>query len=180
VVGGKAHVGKLSHGYVLGDYSTPHGSKTSIWAKAILNAYHKHEADEIIVEGNHGAAAVEEVIRLTQLTDYKTGETIVDGRFLKITMVNASRGKRVRAEPVAVVYEEGRGHMVGEFPMLEKELTTWLVGDASPNRLDALVWAFVGMKLINEKPPPAGVMIEQEHESYKSDYDSGRRLVFRR
>jgi phage terminase large subunit-like protein len=55
--------------------------------------------------------------------------------------VHASRGKQVRAEPVAAIYEQGRGHHVGRYDKLEDELCLWLPGDDSPNRLDALVWA---------------------------------------
>ena len=56
--------------------------------------------------------------------------------------VRASRGKAVRAEPIAAAYEQGRVHHVGEFPLLEEELTSWVPGDRlSPNRLDAMVWS---------------------------------------
>ena len=62
---------------------------------------------------------------------------------LPVELVRASRGKAVRAEPVAAVYEVGRVHHVGGFPNLETELTSWVPGESgwSPNRLDALVWA---------------------------------------
>jgi len=48
----------------------------------------------------------------------------------------------VRAEPVASMSERGKLHLVGEFPMLEEEMTSWVpdIGLKSPNRLDALVW----------------------------------------
>jgi phage terminase large subunit-like protein len=42
---------------------------------------------------------------------------------------------------VSVLFEQGRGHMVGSFPALEDELCLWTPGDPSPNRLDAMVWA---------------------------------------
>ena len=55
--------------------------------------------------------------------------------------VRATRGKEVRAEPVADLYRRGYVHHFGEFPDLEDELTTWVPGQGrSPNRLDALVW----------------------------------------
>lgn len=57
-----------------------------------------------------------------------------------VKLVHASRGKQTRAEPVASLYEHGRGHHVGSFPALEDELCLWMPGDASPNRMDALVW----------------------------------------
>ena len=58
-----------------------------------------------------------------------------------LLMYRSRWGKQVRAEPVAALYEQGRGHHVGSFPLLEDELCQWTPGDASPNRLDALVWA---------------------------------------
>jgi phage terminase large subunit-like protein len=59
-----------------------------------------------------------------------------------VKLVHASRGKAVRAEPVAAAAEGGREHHVGNFPELEAEMTSWVPGDRwSPNRLDAKVWA---------------------------------------
>ena len=61
--------------------------------------------------------------------------------------VHASRGKAVRAEPIAALYEKGRCHHVGTFADLEDEMTNWTPGDSdSPNRLDALVWAITELK----------------------------------
>jgi phage terminase large subunit-like protein len=55
--------------------------------------------------------------------------------------VRATRGKRVRAEPVAALYTRARVHHVGSFPLLEDQQTTWTPDDAtSPDRMDALVW----------------------------------------
>jgi Terminase RNaseH-like domain len=58
--------------------------------------------------------------------------------------VKASRGKVVRAEPVAVLYEQGRVHHVGAFPALEDQLiaftTHGYMGDGSPDRVDAMIW----------------------------------------
>jgi phage terminase large subunit-like protein len=57
-------------------------------------------------------------------------------------MVTASRGKSVRAEPVASWYEQHRIHHVGEFPALEDQMTGWCPTEPgpSPDRVDALVW----------------------------------------
>jgi phage terminase large subunit-like protein len=59
-----------------------------------------------------------------------------------LTLVHASQGKRIRAEPVAALYEQGRVHHVGEHAQLEDQLCTWdpLSSARSPDRLDALVW----------------------------------------
>ena len=58
-------------------------------------------------------------------------------------MVVASRGKQIRAEPVASWYEQHRVHHVGEFPALEDQMTGWDPAESgpSPDRVDAYVWA---------------------------------------
>jgi hypothetical protein len=98
------------------------------WATAAVMAYHRHKADRIVAEANNGG----EMVSLTIAT--------VDEN-VPVTLVHASRGKQTRAEPIASIYEHGRGHHVGNFPALEDELCLWTPGDKSPNRLDALVWA---------------------------------------
>jgi hypothetical protein len=100
------------------------------WAQAAITAYHKYKADCIVAEVNQGGEMVELTIK-----------TIPEARNIRISKVNASRGKQTRAEPVAAVYEQGRGHHVGRFDALEDELCLWVPGDPSPNRMDALVWA---------------------------------------
>jgi phage terminase large subunit-like protein len=59
-----------------------------------------------------------------------------------VKKVHASRGKYTRAEPISALYEQGRGHHVGFFPILEDQLCEWATGDDSPDRLDAMVWAY--------------------------------------
>jgi phage terminase large subunit-like protein len=63
--------------------------------------------------------------------------------YVPYTAVHASRGKRVRAEPVAALYEQGRAHHVGAFPDLEDQMCNFTPDgyDGSPDRVDALVWA---------------------------------------
>ena len=56
--------------------------------------------------------------------------------------MHATRGKLVRAEPIAALYEQGKVHHVGVFPELESQMCTY-TGERpkpSPDRLDALVW----------------------------------------
>jgi hypothetical protein len=60
----------------------------------------------------------------------------------RVTGVRATRGKVTRAEPAAAAYESGTVSHVGVLPALEAELVTWQEGQDSPNRLDALVWAW--------------------------------------
>lgn len=60
-----------------------------------------------------------------------------------VKMVIATRGKQLRAEPIAAFYEQHRVHHIGEFPKLEDQMTSWdpTESDPSPDRVDALVWA---------------------------------------
>ena len=104
-----------------------------------MKAYHTYAADRIVAETNNGGDMVELTIR-----------TVDEGVAYKA--VHASRGKRTRAEPVAALYEQGRVHHVGSFSQLEDEMTEWVPGDASPNRMDALVWALTELMLNKRKP----------------------------
>jgi phage terminase large subunit-like protein len=98
------------------------------WARAAVTAYHRHKADCIVAESNNGGEMVASVIRQ------------VDAG-VPVRLVHASRCKQTRAQPVAALYEQRRGHHVGSFPALEDEMCLWVPGDPSPNRMDALVWA---------------------------------------
>ena len=114
------------HGYVLRD-ATIQGSPLT-WATAAVNLYKELEANLIVAEKNQGG----EMVRSTlQQVD----------KDVPIKLVHASRGKVVRAEPVAAKYEKGMVHHIGSFPLLEDELCLYLPGDPSPNRMDALVYA---------------------------------------
>ena len=114
------------HGYILED-GTVQGSPLT-WARRAVQIYHDREADLIVAEKNQGGEMVE-------LTIHQADPTV------PVKLVHASRGKIVRAEPVAAKYEKGQVHHVGSFPALEDELCLYLPGDPSPNRLDALVHA---------------------------------------
>lgn len=75
-----------------------------------------------------------------------------------IHMVVASRGKAIRAEPIAALYEQGRVHHVGAFPELEDEMTTWTPDEPwSPNHMDALVWAISELGLHESGEMTSGV-----------------------
>ena len=120
-------LGRDRHGYLLDDASlnsTPEG-----WARQVVAAYHRHEANALVVEINQGGDMVTYTIN-----------TIQGG--IPIRKVRASRSKATRAEPVAALYEQGRIHHVGTFGVLEDQLCSWVLGDKSPDRLDALVWGF--------------------------------------
>ncbi len=119
-------------GYVLADESIQ-GSPL-VWATAAVTAYHTHKADRIIAEANQGGEMV-------SLTIEQVDPTV------PVELVHASRGKQTRAEPIAAQYEQGRVHHVGKFEALEDEMCLWIPGDASPNRMDALVWALTELML---------------------------------
>jgi phage terminase large subunit-like protein len=118
------------HGYVIED-CTVHGSPL-VWARAAVDAYHRHRANLIVAEQNQGG----EMVRLTLLQADKD---------VPIRLVHASRGKVARAEPVAARYEKGLVHHVGAFPALEDEMCLYLPGDPSPNRFDACVYAITDL-----------------------------------
>ncbi|KKL82723.1 hypothetical protein LCGC14_1981960, partial [marine sediment metagenome] len=123
--------GRDGHYYVINDGSLR--ASPDVWADTALNVYEKEQADKMVAEINFGGDMVESTIK-------KTAETL--NKTVNYKSVRASRGKAVRAEPIAAAYEQGRVHHVGQFPFLEEELTSWVPGDKdSPNRLDACVWS---------------------------------------
>ena len=148
VCGGKARIGKDWHGYTLEDNSQAAGVDPNTWAIEVLKTYHRNDADVIFVETNFGGDMVISTIKQARWED-DDGNIIVDGSKIHIEAVHASRGKRVRAEPVATAFQQGRGHHVGHFPKLEREWRQWVPGDDSPNRLDAEVWLYVGLDITN-------------------------------
>ena len=102
------------------------------WGRAAIDAYHHWRADVIVAEANYGGEMVRTVIEQIDRT-------------VNVKLVNASRGKAVRAEPISAISQQGRDHHVGAFPALEDELCLWIPGDKSPNRLDAKVWAYTDL-----------------------------------
>lgn len=116
---------RMGHGYVLEDASL-RGSPAT-WAREAVLAYRRHAADRIVAETNNGGEMVEYVVRS------------IDPK-VAYTSVTASRGKQTRAEPISALYEQGKVHHVGTFPLLEDQMCSWLPGEKSPDRMDALVW----------------------------------------
>ena len=127
-------VGSNAHYYVLGDYSI-RGTPLE-WAQKVVFAYEKHSADRVIGEVNNGGDLVE--INLNTVK-----------RNIPFTKVTASRGKQMRAEPIAALYEQGIVHHVGNMPLLEDQMCSWLPGMSSPDRVDALVWAITELSKTN-------------------------------
>ena len=120
-------VGVDGHGYVLEDRSV-RGTPNE-WASEAIASYHRLKADRIVAEANQGGDMVRHTL-----------DTVERG--VPIRLVHASRGKRVRAEPIAALYEQGKVHHLGMFADLEDQLCSWVPDlSPSPDRLDALVWA---------------------------------------
>jgi phage terminase large subunit-like protein len=104
-----------------------------------VQAYVDFNADVIVVEKNFGGAMAEQVVRTAARAM---------GVVVKIVMVNASRGKAIRAQPIAALYEQDLMHHCEVFPELEDQLVTWTPESGrSPDRLDALVWTFTNVML---------------------------------
>jgi phage terminase large subunit-like protein len=132
-------LGSDGHAYVLEDLSghySPDG-----WGRRAVAAYDRRQADIIVAEVNNGGDMVGHTINTVRSN-------------VHFKAVHASRGKRVRAEPVAALYEQGKVHHVGAFAELEDQLTTWdsSTGEESPDRLDALVWALTELMLLSSAP----------------------------
>jgi phage terminase large subunit-like protein len=132
------------HVYVLADY-TIRGTPRE-WAEAAVAAYHRHKADRIVCEVNQGGDLVVSNLR-----------TVDPGKRIPIERVHATRGKALRAQPVASLAEQGRLHLVGSMPDLEDQMTEWLPGDPSPDRLDAMVYAVTSVALGRPTPRPVQV-----------------------
>ncbi len=117
--------------FVLADESRA-GLGPAAWARVAAEAYRDHQADRLVAEVNQGGDLVETVVRQ------------VDPH-VSYRAVRATDGKRMRAEPVAALYEQGRVHHVGALPELERQMCRFVAGRGngikSPDRLDALVWA---------------------------------------
>lgn len=135
-----AGLGFDGHAYILEDGTcqlSPEG-----WGRRSVDLYHRYNADRIVAERNYGG----DMVRFTVSTaDPKAA----------FKEVSASRGKAVRAEPISALYEQGKVHHVGIFPDLEDQMCNFTasgyVGDGSPDRADALVWALTELMLGDEK-----------------------------
>jgi len=130
VVCGEGSDGRL---WVLADCSVE-GMRPEGWARAAAAAAEAWSADRVIAEKNNGGDMVESVLRGA-------------GAYLPVRLVSATRGKAVRAEPVAALFEAGKAGLAGAFPKLEDEMAgiTHAGGyegpGRSPDRADAMVWA---------------------------------------
>lgn len=117
--------------YVLGDHSlrgTPHQAITTV-----ARVFDDYEADFVVGEVNNGGEWIGTTLHLIR----------ADVPYMS---VRASRGKAIRAQPVATLYERHRVHHVGTLPKLEDQMTSWVPGEGdSPDRVDALVWGVTAL-----------------------------------
>ncbi len=138
-----AGLGVDGRAYVLAD-RTIQGRTPDVWAKAAIAAYDDFAADRMVAEINQGGDLVIGVVQ-----QFKPN--------LPIVKVRATRGKWVRAEPVASLYAEGRVVHVGRFDALEDQLVAFgvdgTVKGKSPDRADALVWAITELLLSDGAMP---------------------------
>lgn len=137
-----AGLGQDGNAYLLEDLTVKAGPAT--WGRIATDAYDRHKADIVVGEINYGGAMVQHVIQTARpRTPYKT--------------VTATRGKAVRAEPISSLYEAGKVRHVGFMPELEEELTAFstvgYLGQRSPNRADAFIWALTELfpGIVNER-----------------------------
>ncbi|GAA6213026.1 terminase family protein [Hyphomicrobiales bacterium 4NK60-0047b] len=140
VAAGINHEGQ---GFILKDKSVKRATPLK-WAQIAVDLFHDMQADRIVAEVNQGGDLVETILR-------QIDETV------PIRKVHASRGKYLRAEPVAALYEQGRISHVGCYEELEDQMCDFgpggLSNGKSPDRLDALVWAMTDL-MLNTKVTP--------------------------
>lgn len=142
-----AGVGFDGRFYVLDDASGRYSPDQ--WASRVAALYRSTKADRIVVEVNQGGDLVTSTLRTVDRT-------------LPITTVHAKRGKALRAEPIAALYEQGRVSHCGALPTLEDQMTAWDPSSdaASPDRIDALVYALAALS----EPPAARTVTEDHHD----------------
>jgi phage terminase large subunit-like protein len=132
-------IGDDGFGYILDDTSlraTPDG-----WGTKVVSTYDKWHANFVIAEKNQGGDLVEHVIRTVR-------------PYIPYKGITAKKSKMLRAEPVAALFEQSRIFIIGHFPQLEDEMCTFDPEEAifSPNRLDAMVYAFYKLFPLEAKP----------------------------
>ncbi len=133
--------------YVLQDYTI--NASPAEWGKQVVHAFLEKGADCVIAEGNFGGEMVRHVIQSAA----KEMDAVVP-----VQLVTASRGKAVRAEPIAALYEQGRVKHAQRFPILEDQLlnfsTNGWLGEKSPDRADAAIWALTALLVRPSAPVP--------------------------
>lgn len=141
--GGRDEVGivaaaEFGEGAIILEDATVPAKSPLAWATAVAKCVQRWNADAVVAEKNFGGDMVESNLR-------------AGGVDVRVIMVHASRGKHVRAEPIAGLYDQGRIAHRDQFPLMEAEMLNTTPagyqGDESPNRMDAAVWAVTELKL---------------------------------
>lgn len=134
-------LGTDGHGYLIDDLSGRYGPAQ--WGQIVRDAYERYKADRIIGEKNYGGAMVEHTIQSVDSS-------------LPFSYVTATRGKIIRAEPIASLWEQGRIHCTKYFPELEEQLCGMTLagytGIKSPDRADSAIWGFTELFSAMVKP----------------------------
>jgi predicted phage terminase large subunit-like protein len=137
---GRDHVGIIvgglgldGHCYILEDASVQ--APPAVWGRVVMNCVERYDAEFVCIETKFGGEMAVAVVQAAAADV---------GRRVPIHEVTASRGKVIRAEPVATLYEQNRVHHVGSFTELEDQMasfsTTGYLGSGSPDRADAAIW----------------------------------------
>ena len=128
---------KQGFGYVLDDYTCR--KSPNEWATIAIRAYQKYEADYVVAEVNQGGDMIKSILSS-------------QSKNIPYKQVRATRGKQVRAQPVSMLYEQGKIFHKKSFKELEDQLCSWSPEDKdSPDRLDALVWGFTELLVDNSQ-----------------------------
>ncbi len=140
--------GRQGEGAVVLEDATLRGIMPDVWARRAVAAYRAHEADCIVVEVNQGGDLVQQLLSQVDAS-------------VPVREVRASRGKWVRAEPVAALYARGLVRHVAGLTALEDELCAFgpdgKADGHSPDRVDALVWALTELVLNEQRPRVRGL-----------------------
>jgi phage terminase large subunit-like protein len=152
--------------YVLADgslHSTP-----DEWGRQAVKLYDQWEADQIVGEVNNGGDMVGFTVRECAKALHREG--LRRGPSVPYTPVRASRGKLTRAEPISAIYRQGQVKHLGLYSELEDQMTSWVPGEKSPDRLDALVWALTALVIYGQDQIETwGGATDEKNDSYVRD-----------
>lgn len=130
-----AALGSDGHIYILADLSGRYSPEE--WGRIAVDAYERWQGDRVVGETNYGGDMVRAVVQATN-------------PMVPFEPVTATRGKTKRAEPIGLIYDQGKVHHVGIFDTLESQMCNMMIsgdytGIGSPDRADALVWAVTAL-----------------------------------
>jgi len=151
-----AGIDENGDGYVFGDKTIKGSPK--LWGNEAVSAYYTYRGDKVVGEVNNGGDMVGYVIHTID-------------KDIPFKEVRASKGKYVRAEPIAALYEQKRIHHVGNLILLEDQMCEWVPGEKSPDRMDANVWALTELMLDVEGKPQVRWLGEDEVRKDEDDED---------